>query len=83
MTQSELVTVVELEKLGIVKKGTAYRMAKAGKLPCYSMGSKGRGIRFKVGEVLAALRRPALSETETTHFAHLKKGVQSEGKRIS
>jgi hypothetical protein len=33
-------------------------MAKAGKIPFYQVGVGGRGIRFRVSEVLEALRRP-------------------------
>ena len=57
-----LVTANDLEKLGIMPKGTAYRMAAGGMLPHYIVGCRGRGIRFKVDEVLAALRRPALAQ---------------------
>jgi hypothetical protein len=53
-----LVSAAALEQRGILRRGTAYRMAKAGQIPCYSVGTKGRGVRFRVEEVLAALRRP-------------------------
>ena len=53
----KLVTAEVLEKREILKKGTAYRMAKEGQIPSYLVGRKGRGIRFRVDEVLAALRR--------------------------
>lgn len=53
-----LVSAAILEQHGILSKGTAYRMAKAGQLPSYAVGAKGRGVRFRVEEVLAALRRP-------------------------
>ena len=33
-------------------------MAKAGLIPSYFVGTAKRGVRFKVDEVLAALRRP-------------------------
>ena len=55
----ELVSAATLEQRGIMPKGTAYKMAKAGQLPSYAVGAKGRGVRFNVPEVLAALRRPA------------------------
>lgn len=58
MTNQGLVTAAGLEQQHILKKGTAYRMAKEGQIPSYLVGSKGRGIRFRVDEVLAALRRP-------------------------
>lgn len=59
MTDQALVTASALEELQILKKGTAYRMAKQGHIPSYLVGPKGRGIRFRVDEVLEALRRPA------------------------
>ena len=54
----ELVSAAVLEQRGILPKGTAFRMAKVGAIPSYAVGVKGRGVRFKVDEVLAALRRP-------------------------
>lgn len=57
-----LVTANDLEKLGIMPKGTAYKMVAGGKLPHYLVGNSGRGIRFMVDEVLKALRRPASHE---------------------
>lgn len=59
---SELVSAAVLEKRGILRKGTAYRMAKAGQIPSYVAGMKMRGVRFRVEEVLAALRRPVTAE---------------------
>lgn len=59
--QRELVTAAELERLGILTKGTAYRMARAGQIPCYAVGIEKRGIRLKVAEILMALRRPTKS----------------------
>lgn len=60
MNSDQLVTAHELEARGIIKKGTAYKMVKAGKLIHYKVGCVGGGIRFRVDEVLAALRRPAI-----------------------
>jgi len=54
----ELVTAAEIEERGILKKGTAYRMAKLKLIPCSYVGSKRGGIRFSPSEVLAALRQP-------------------------
>ena len=54
----ELVSASALARMGILPRGTAYRMARAGRLPSYSVGEKGHGVRFRVDEVLAALRRP-------------------------
>ncbi len=62
MNSDELVTAQELETRGIIKKGTAYKMVKAKKLAHYKVGCAGGGIRFRVDEVLAALRRPATHE---------------------
>ena len=62
MTDQGLVTAAGLEQRHILKKGTAYRMAKAGQIPSYVVGPRGRGIRFRVEEVLAALRRPVMEE---------------------
>ncbi|TKB79289.1 MAG: hypothetical protein E8D42_07780 [Nitrospira sp.] len=58
----ELVSAVVLEQRGILRKGTAFRMAKAGLIPSYFCGTSKRGVRFNVEEVLVALRRPAASE---------------------
>lgn len=56
--QRELVTAAELEALGILSKTTAYKAARLGQIPSYAVGIKGRGVRFRIEEVLAALRRP-------------------------
>lgn len=65
ITEDRLVTAQDLERIGVMRKGTAYRMAADGKLPHYIVGCRGRGIRFRVEEVLSALRRPAEgNETE-------------------
>lgn len=58
----ELVTAAVLEESGILTKGTAYRMVRAGLLPAYKCGIKGRSVKFRIDEVLAALRRPAAAE---------------------
>lgn len=57
-SDNRLVTAQDLEQLGVMRKGTAYRMAHDGKLPHYLVGCRGRGIRFRVNEVLEALKRP-------------------------
>lgn len=59
MAKQELVTAAELEDRGILKKGTAYRMAKLKLIPCAYVGMRRRGIRFSPAEVLEALRQPA------------------------
>ena len=58
-SNDQLVTAQDLEAMGIMRKSTAYRMCKAGLLDHYKVGTAGGGIRFKVWEVLAALRVPA------------------------
>jgi hypothetical protein len=63
---SELLeTAAALEKAGIIKRGCAYKLAKAGIIPSYAVGPKQTGVRFRRSEVLAALRRPAKSESQT------------------
>ncbi|TKB64000.1 MAG: hypothetical protein E8D47_12180 [Nitrospira sp.] len=57
---TQLVSAAALEELGILKKGTAYKMLNAGLLTAYRVGAKGRGVRFRVEEVLSSLRRPAV-----------------------
>ena len=57
-----LETATELERAGIIKKSCAYKLAKQGVLPCYLVGPKQTGVRFRRSEVLLALRRPATSE---------------------
>lgn len=63
MKETSLVTAVELEQRGILKRGTVFRMARMGLIPSYRVGVKGRGLRFCVAEVLGALRRPVMDET--------------------
>lgn len=58
----ELVSATVLEQQGILRKGTAFRMAKAGLIPSYFCGAAKRGVRFKIDEVLAALRRPTSTQ---------------------
>ena len=55
--QRELVKAMRLEELKILPKDTAYKMARAGLIPSYSVGPKRGGVRFDADEVLAALRR--------------------------
>ena len=53
-----LLTANELEAKGILRRTTAYRLAKSGSIPSYIVGPARTGVRFRVSEVLAALRRP-------------------------
>jgi hypothetical protein len=57
-----LETATELDRAGIVKRGCAYKLAKQGIIPSYLVGPKQTGVRFRRSEVLAALRRPVMSE---------------------
>ena len=49
--------LVKAKDLKVLSPGTAWKMAKAKKIPFYQVGVGGRGIRFLRSEVLAALRR--------------------------
>jgi len=60
MSSAQLVTAQQLEAMGILRKSTAYRMCKTG-LPHYKVGTAKGGIRFRVDEVLSALRVPVRS----------------------
>ena len=62
MTECELVTAAELEERCILKKGTAYRMAKLNLIPFCKVWPKRRGIRFSPAEVLIALKQSGASE---------------------
>jgi len=66
MTQCQLVTAATLEAQGILKKGTAYRMAKLKLIPCAYVGTRRRGIRFSPSEVLAALKQRVIAEKAST-----------------
>jgi len=61
LNDEPLVTAKELK---VLPPGTAWKMAKAKKIPFYQVGVGGRGIRFLRSEVLAALRRPNTAGTE-------------------
>jgi hypothetical protein len=55
-TIEELVSASELDERHILSKSTAFKMAKLKLIPSYRVGCKQRGVRFRVSEVLAALR---------------------------
>jgi hypothetical protein len=57
-THEPLETASDLEKAGILRRSSAYRLAKRGIIPSYAVGPKQTGVRFRRSEVLAALRRP-------------------------
>lgn len=69
MNEEILVTAAQLERRGILRRGTVFRMARLGLIPAYRVGVKGRGLRFSIPEVLAALSsRCALKpQVEETH----------------
>jgi hypothetical protein len=60
----KLMTARQMFEAHGIPPGMAYRLAKAGIIPSYKMGVKGRGIRFNPEEVLQALRRPAKAEAK-------------------
>jgi hypothetical protein len=60
-----LVTASELEAKGILRRTTAYRLARAGTIPSFWTGPARTGVRFRVSEVLAALRRPVCDGLNT------------------
>jgi excisionase family DNA binding protein len=59
MVDHHLLTAADLESQYNLRRGTTYRAAKRGLIPSYRVGLKGRGVRFRPDEVLAALRNPA------------------------
>ena len=63
MNEEILVTAAQLERRGILRRGTVFRMARLGLIPAYRVGVKGRGLRFSIPEVLAALKQPVRTET--------------------
>lgn len=61
MNDEPLVSARTLEEKQILPKGSAYRLAKQGLIPCFTVGTKGRGVRFRISEVVEALRRPGFN----------------------
>jgi hypothetical protein len=53
-----LVTANYLDENKILSKSSAYKLAQKGLIPSYMTGPALTGIRFRVSEVLVALRRP-------------------------
>lgn len=60
------VTASELERLRILKKGTAYKMAKRGLIPHIRVGPKRGGVRFIPADVIKAITRPMKAEQEAS-----------------
>ena len=67
MSEEALVSAAVFEQRGILPRATLYKMAKAGRIPSYRVGVKQRGVRFRVEEVLAALRRPVVANGQGTN----------------
>ncbi|MCC2643283.1 MAG: hypothetical protein K0S45_3696 [Nitrospira sp.] len=61
MSDEALVKAEVLEAKGILPKYSAYRLARMGLIPCFAVGAKHRGVRFRVSEVVAALRKPGFN----------------------
>jgi hypothetical protein len=53
-----LVSASDLEAKGLLRKSSTYRLARQGIIPSYMVGPSQTGVRFRVSEVLEALRRP-------------------------
>lgn len=66
MNDEPLVSARALEEKGILSKGTAYRLAKHGLIPAFTVGAKGRGVRFRVSEVIEALRKPRFTAGQSS-----------------
>jgi len=65
LIEEPLVTANDLEDKRILKRSTAYRLAKSGAIPSYCVGPMKSGVRFRISEVLNALRRPIAAETKS------------------
>ena len=68
MNDEPLVSARELEEKKILPKGSAYKLAKQGLIPCFSVGAKGRGVRFRISEVVEALRRPGCTSDHSSRM---------------
>jgi excisionase family DNA binding protein len=45
-------------------RSSLYRMCRAGKIPSYAAGPRGRGVRLSLQECLQALRRPTQEQAQ-------------------
>ena len=52
-----LITASFLDRKGVLRKSAAYRLAQRGAIPSYMVGEGQTGVRFRLSEVLNALRR--------------------------
>lgn len=66
MNEEPLVRAREAAKVAGMSAHSLYVMARAGKVPSYSVGGKLRGVRFSISEVKAALRRSPAAELRET-----------------
>lgn len=53
----KIISARELERLGILKRRTALRMAKLGIIPHYKFGERSHRVGFIPDEVLKSLKR--------------------------
>lgn len=65
---ARLVSVEELSQTVGVSRVTLYQMTRKGLLPHYRIGKHKFGLRFVVAEVLAALRQPAIRNTNQSEM---------------
>lgn len=70
MSDEALVTAEVLEQRGILPKWSAYRLARLGLIPCFTVGAKHRGVRFRVSEVVEALRKPGFTAGDGSRPKH-------------
>ncbi len=60
-----LVAAEAVHKHTGLERRAVYSMARAGLIPSYRTGAKAGGVRFRISEVLTAIRRPAKVEPTT------------------
>lgn len=53
--EDKLVMAKAFEQIGIPRQAI-YRLARKGRIPYFRVGSRGAGLRFRIDEVLEALR---------------------------
>ena len=65
MSDEKLVDAREAAKALGMGAGSLYKLARANKVPSYSVGPRLTGVRFSIAELRAALRRPAIASTDS------------------
>lgn len=60
-----LVTAQTVHEHTNLERRAIYSMAQKGLIPSYRTGANGGGVRFRISEVLSAIRRPAKVELPT------------------